>query len=297
MDSNLNNQIENEFNYNQELIIDSNNKFNSELESKWKEIEERTQEKLKKSKEAQRINDLNDFSIMRINLKSLIHTLDEFSDFEDFCKNKINQLEKIKQSIEKSSNYSQNLNTFGFNKSENINTNNNDLKTFLKIDNVNEKKTSKNGKFTIKDLIGMNKNTNIKKKFDFKNLFEIIDNNNDDINRSSIVNNVNNFENINVLRNNSGNGLIREVNEELKIKRPTYLDENNIGINNKNNKYINYCQKNKNIYIKFFENNSFINNYYRTNRNIDSRNKIRTKSKIEENYNYLYRLYLNLKKK
>ena len=297
MDSNLNNQIENEFNYNQELIIDSNNKFNSELESKWKEIEERTQEKLKKSKEAQRINDLNDFSIMRINLKSLIHTLDEFSDFEDFCKNKINQLEKIKQSIEKSSNYSQNLITFGFNKSENINTNNNDLKTFLKIDNVNEKKTSKNGKFTIKDLIGMNKNTNIKKKFDFKNLFEIIDNNNDDINRSSIVNNVNNFENINVLRNNSGNGLIREVNEELKIKRPTYLDENNIGINNKNNKYINYCQKNKNIYIKFFENNSFINNYYRTNRNIDSRNKIRTKSKIEENYNYLYRLYLNLKKK
>lgn len=297
MDSNLNNQIENEFNYNQELIIDNNNKFNSELESKWKEIEERTQEKLKKSKEAQRINDLNDFSIMRINLKSLIHTLDEFSDFEDFCKNKINQLEKIKQSIEKSSNYSQNLITFGFNKSENINTNNNDLKTFLKIDNVNEKKTSKNGKFTIKDLIGMNKNTNIKKKFDFKNLFEIIDNNNDDINRSSIVNNVNNFENINVLRNNSGNGLIREVNEELKIKRPTYLDENNIGINNKNNKYINYCQKNKNIYIKFFENNSFINNYYRTNRNIDSRNKIRTKSKIEENYNYLYRLYLNLKKK
>lgn len=297
MDSNLNNQIENEFNCNQELIIDSNNKFNSELESKWKEIEERTQEKLKKSKEAQRINDLNDFSIMRINLKSLIHTLDEFSDFEDFCKNKINQLEKIKQSIEKSSNYSQNLITFGFNKSENINTNNNDLKTFLKIDNVNEKKTSKNGKFTIKDLIGMNKNTNIKKKFDFKNLFEIIDNNNDDINRSSIVNNVNNFENINVLRNNSGNGLIREVNEELKIKRPTYLDENNIGINNKNNKYINYCQKNKNIYIKFFEKNSFINNYYRTNRNIDSRNKIRTKSKIEENYNYLYRLYLNLKKK
>ena len=297
MDSNLNNQIENEFNCNQELIIDSNNKFNSELESKWKEIEERTQEKLKKSKEAQRINDLNDFSIMRINLKSLIHTLDEFSDFEDFCKNKINQLEKIKQSIEKSSNYSQNLITFGFNKSENINTNNNDLKTFLKIDNVNEKKTSKNGKFTIKDLIGMNKNTNIKKKFDFKNLFEIIDNNNDDINRSSIVNNVNNFENIDVLRNNSGNGLIREVNEELKIKRPTYLDENNIGINNKNNKYINYCQKNKNIYIKFFENNSFINNYYRTNRNIDSRNKIRTKSKIEENYNYLYRLYLNLKKK
>ena len=281
MDSNLNNQIENEFNYNQELIIDNNNKFNSELESKWKEIEERTQEKLKKSKEAQRINDLNDFSIMRINLKSLIHTLDEFSDFEDFCKNKINQLEKIKQSIEKSSNYSQNLITFGFNKSENINTNNNDLKTFLKIDNVNEKKTSKNGKFTIKDLIGMNKNTNIKKKFDFKNLFEIIDNNNDDINRSSIVNNVNNFENINVLRNNSGNGLIREVNEELKIKRPTYLDENNIGINNKNNKYINYCQKNKNIYIKFFEKNSFINNYYRTNRNIDSRNKIRTKSKIE----------------
>ena len=240
MDSNLNNQIENEFNYNQELIIDNNNKFNSELESKWKEIEERTQEKLKKSKEAQRINDLNDFSIMRINLKSLIHTLDEFSDFEDFCKNKINQLEKIKQSIEKSSNYSQNLITFGFNKSENINTNNNDLKTFLKIDNVNEKKTSKNGKFTIKDLIGMNKNTNIKKIFDFKNLFEIIDNNNDDINRSSIVNNVNNFENINVLRNNSGNGLIREVNEELKIKRPTYLDENNIGINNKNNKNINY---------------------------------------------------------
>ena len=100
MDSNLNDiQLENDFDFNQEVLTDKNNNINLELESKWKIIEQQIEEKLKKIKEAGRLNDLNDYSKMRINLKSLIHPADESSDFEYLCKNKIMKIRKNKKII------------------------------------------------------------------------------------------------------------------------------------------------------------------------------------------------------
>ena len=297
MDSNLNDiQLENDFDFNQEVLTDKNNNINLELESKWKIIEQQTEEKLKKIKEAERLNDLNDYSIMRINLKSLIHPVDETSDFEDFCKNKIMQLEKTKKSFENPSNYQYNLLTIESKKIGNANKNNNDLKTFLNIDKENEKKDGKYGRFNINNLIEMNKNSIKKKNSKLKNIFDIIDNNNDN-NKSSIINNVNNFESKNIKRNNSGSQLVRKSNEKLMIKRPSFLNENYSIINNK---FINYTQKNKNEYKKykhFFGNNYIINNSYKTKRNVINPNEIGIKSKIEENYNYLYSLYPSLKRK
>ena len=306
MDSNLNdNQLDTEFDFKQESLLD-NNIINQELESKWREIEKNTQEKIKKLNEAKRLNDLNDFSIMRIDLNSLVHPIDDSSDFEDYCKYKIKQLEKMKQSIDTSPNFSKNLITFGFNKNDNtninINSNSNDLKSLL-FDKDNEKENEsnfkKNGKFTLNDLIQMNKNQNSKTKLDLRNLFDIIDNTND-TNKSSIINNVNNFENLDNIKNNSGNRIVNKFNQRLNIKRPTFLNEDNEQIINRNNKGINLTQKNKNNYSKYkryFESNSSINNNYRTNRNIINQNKSGIKSKIEENYNYLYSLYPNLRSK
>ena len=306
MDSNLNeNQLDNEFDFKQESLLD-NNTINQELESKWREIEKSTQEKIKKLNEVKRLNDLNDFSIMRIDLNSLVHPIDDSSDFEDFCKYKIKQLEKMKQSIDTSPNFSKNLITFGFNKNDNtninINSNSNDLKSLLfdkDNEEENESNFKKNGKFTLNDLIQMNKNQNSKTKLDLRNLFDIIDNTND-TNKSSIINNVNNFENLDNIKNNSGNRIVNKFNQRLNIKRPTFLNEDNEQIINRNNKGINLTQKNKNNYSKYkrsFESNSSINNNYRTNRNIINQNKSGIKSKIEENYNYLYSLYPNLRSK
>ena len=73
MDSNLNSPIneDTKFEFNIEQSYENN--INQELEIKWKEIEEMTQQKINKNKESRKLNKLNNFSIMRINLKSLIN--------------------------------------------------------------------------------------------------------------------------------------------------------------------------------------------------------------------------------
>ena len=72
MDSNLNNE-DTKFEFNIEQSYENN--INQELEIKWKEIEEMTQQKINKNKESRKLNKLNNFSIMRINLKSLINNI------------------------------------------------------------------------------------------------------------------------------------------------------------------------------------------------------------------------------
>lgn len=292
MDSNLNDlQIGNKTN--QEILVDNNN-INSELESKWKEINQRTKEKLKKINEARRLDELNDFEIMRIDLNSLIHPIDDSSDFEDFCKKKIKELDNMKQSIDYSPNSNNNLITFGIYKNDYCTTNSNDVKSFLKNDE-NDLYIKKNGKFTLNDLVQMNKNQKAIKKLNIRNLIDIIDNN--DSNKSSIINNLNNFEDINFIGNNyTNNRFVKKFNEKLKTSRPTFLnDDNNEKIDN-NNKLINYTQKNKKVYNKYkksFDNNFNLNNNCKTK--INTQNTIGIKKKIEENYNYLYSLYPNLK--
>ncbi len=258
------------------------------LESKWNEIEQKTKQKINKTNESKKLNNLNDFAIMRINLNSLVHPLDDTSDFEDFCQTKIKQLEKVKKSIDHPHNYGNNLITFGFNKVDNINTNNN-IKSFLKDDNENEIYTKKNGKYSLDDLIEINKN---QKKLDFKNLMDMMDYN--DNNKSSIINIPNNFENRNIKNNPSDNNILNIFSSNLSKKSPTFLKSDNGRVIEKKNNLLSYTQKNTKSFHKYknsFENNNITN---RMNKNI---NNFGIKNKIEENYNYLYSLYPNIKRR
>lgn len=286
MDSNLKeNQYENQFLFKNESIIDNNNPFNIELESKWSEIEQKTQEKINEKKESRRLGILNDFSIMRINLNSLIHPVDDISEFEDLCNLKIKQLEKIKQETIKN----KKIITFDEEqKGKNNNLNIDKFKTFLKNDN--EIYSKKNGKYLLNDLYEINNKQN-KKKLDIKKLFDIIDHNDNDNDnhKSSIINDVNNFDILNNIGNKSDNRL-------ANIKKISFLKEDN-GISNNSNKFNCYTQKNN---YKKYKGNSKIgimgngSNNYRLNGD-EKINAIQ--SKIKDNYNYLYSLYPNLKMK
>ena len=267
-------------NNNQINLYLENNSINEELESKWKEIEQKTKQKIYKTNESKKLNNLNDFSIMRIDLSSLIHPINDSSEFEDYCQLKVNQLEKIKQSFGYSQNYNMNLLTFGFNKPDNTNTNNSSLKSFLKEDNENDLFIKKKEKYSLNDLIETNKNKNLKKKLDIKNLLDLMDNNDND-NDNNQNYSPNSIEN----RNNKGNQLdnnniINKINDILSQKKLTFLKPNNERVVEPKNNFFSITQKNKPSYYK----NSFDN-------------KIGIKSKIKNNYNYLYSLYPNIKKK
>ena len=296
MDSNLiENQLDNDL-FMENLTIDnSNNIIKIELESKWNEIEKKTQEKLNKNNESRKLNDLNEFSIMRINLNSLIHPIDDSFEFENYCNQKIKQLEKMKQSINNKAIYNKNIITFGEGQNDINKNGNNQPKSFLRIGD-NEKDIEKNGKFNLNNLFSIN--TNSKKKLDIKKIFDLIDNNEDN-NRSSIINKVNNFDNLNIIGNISEKRMANKLVEKLDKKRPTFLKEDFNIINDKNFKYINNTQKNGNMFNKYKEyngNNTNLSNGYTFRKNLNNQNKIGIKSKIEENYNYFYSLYPNLKR-
>ena len=267
MDSKINNNPIN--------IFIENNSINEELELKWKEIEQKTKQKINKTHESKKLNNLNDFSIMRIDLSSLIHPIDDSSEFEDYCQLKVNQLEKIKQSFGYSQNYNMNLLTFGFNKPDN--TNNSSLKSFLKEDNENDLFIKKNEKYTLNDLIEINKNKNLKKKLDIKNLLDLMDNNDNNDNQNYSPNSI---ENRNNKGNQSDNNIINKINDILSQKKFTFLKPNNERVVEPKNNFFSITQKNKPSYLK----NSFDN-------------KIGINSKIKDNYNYLYSLYPNIKRK
>ena len=287
MDSYLNeNYMDIEFNFKKESMDDTKI-INLELESKWKEIEENTREKLKATNASRKLNDLNDFSIMRINLNSLIHQNDD-STFEDYCNLKIKQLEKMKQSISRNQNYQKNLIAFGEtkNNSNNINTLDNNIKTFLKNDNDNKLNSKKNGKLTLNELIEMNKNQKSKKKLVVKKIFDILESN--DNKKSNTINDENKFENISLIENNSDN----KITTKLKNKKLSFLKVDINNINDKDKEFNNYSQKNKTISRRY-------KNYLGNNNLITSKSNMgnKIKNKINDNYNYLYSLYPNLKEK
>ena len=292
MDSNFKEyQSESEFLFKNESLLDNNNSINLELESKWNEIEQKAQEKINEKNESRRLSNLNDFSIMRINLNSLIHPIDDSSEFEDYCKLKINQLEKIKQSIDKTTNITRHLITFGEEQNDNININLNN-KTFLKNDE-NELFNKQNGKYSLNDLYEINRNQNTKKT-GIKRLINIIDTSSDN-NKSSIINNVNNFENLNIIGNKSDKRIYDTFTGKLNTKRNSFLKQDNDMVNDSISKYKSYIHKNNNKYSKYKgynQNNINMSDKYRLNGNVTG-----IQNKIKENYNYLYSLYPNLKRK
>ena len=301
MDSNLKDyQTESVFLLKNESLLDTNNSINLELESKWNEIEQKTQEKMNEKNESRRLSNLNDFSIMRINLNSLIHPIDDSSEFEDYCKLKIKQLEKIKQSIDKTPIITKHLITFGEEQNNDTNTNtniSNNFKTFLKNDNDNDSELfiKKNGKYSVNDLYELNKNQS-PKKFDMKKLIDIIDT--DDSNKTTIINNVNNFENINIIGNKSDKRIFDKFTGKLNTKKPSFLKQDNDWINDNNNKFKSFTQKNNNSYIKYknYLNNNNNGSSITSNKYSINGSTTGIQNKIKENYNYLYSLYPNLKR-
>jgi len=303
MDSNLNeNQLYEELLFNQKPLLIENNCFNSELESKWNEIEEEKEQKLNKNKKYSKYNNLGDFSIMRINLNSLIHPIDDFSEFEEYCKQKIKKLDKIRNKIDKN-NINSNL--------SNINLDKIKLKSFLRTDIIDINDNDLNI-FNKKNESAIDKDIKPKKELNANKLFEILDNNIN--NKSSIINIANSFENLNISKNKSDNNLLMINNLAKKLdkqnkqkKTKSFLkpdDDNTIFDNNNGNLFT--C-KNENInskYKHYFDNNNsfninnnFSNKYYRYKKNRYNNNNFEIKSKIEDNINYLYNLYPNLKMK
>jgi len=303
MDSNLNeNQLYEELLFNQKSLLIENNSFNSELESKWNEIEEEKEQKLNKNKKYSKYNNLEDFSIMRINLNSLIHPIDDFSEFEEYCKLEIKKLDKIRNKIDKN-NINSNL--------SNINLDKIKLKSFLKTDGIDIIDNDSNI-FNKKKESAIDKDIKPKKELNTNKLFEILDNNIK--NKSSIINITNSFENLNISKNKSDNNLLminnlaKKLNKQNKQKKTqsflkpdddnTILDNNNGNLftcknENLNSKYQQYFNNNNSFNI----NNNFSNKYYRYKKNRYNNNNFEIKSKIEDNINYLYNLYPNLKMK
>ena len=303
MDSNLNeNQLYEELLFNQKSLLIENNSFNSELESKWNEIEEEKEQKLNKNKKYSKYNNLEDFSIMRINLNSLIHPIDDFSEFEEYCKLEIKKLDKIRNKIDKN-NINSNL--------SNINLDKIKLKSFLKTDNIDINDNDLNI-YNKKKESAIDKDIKPKKELNANKLFEILDNNIN--NKSSIINIANSFENLNISKNKSDNNLLminnlaKKLNKQNKQKKTqSFLkpdDDNTIFDNNNGNLFT--C-KNENLnskYKQYFDNknsfninNNFSNKYYRYKKNRYNNNNFEIKTKIEDNINYLYNLYPNLKMK
>ena len=237
---------------------------------------------------------------MRINLNSIIHPIDDFSEFEEFCKLKIRKLDKMRNKIDKN-NINSNL--------SNINLDKIKLKSFLKTDN-NYFIDNDSHLYNKKKESVIDKNINPKKELKVHKLVEIIDYDINNINnKSSIINIANCFENFNISKNKSDNNLLMINNLTKKLNKPkktqSFLKPDDCIIPDNNNGNL-ISSKNENLnskYKQYFDNNNsfninnnFSNKYYRYKKN---RNNINSeiKSKIEESVNYLYNLYPNLKMK
>ena len=92
-----------------ESSIDNNNEnndnlFNKEIEYKWKQIEQNRIEKLKnrtKKIDNKKTIEVNNIEIFKPDLNSLLHEYsDKPTEFEKYCFSKIDELEKLKQSID-----------------------------------------------------------------------------------------------------------------------------------------------------------------------------------------------------
>ena len=293
MDSNLNSPIneDTKFEFNIEQSYENN--INQELEIKWKEIEEMTQQKINKNKESRKLNKLNNFSIMRINLKSLIHPIDDSSDFENYCNLKIKQLDKALNSLESNKDYNSNLITLITNNNRKYNNDNN-IKSFLKSDDEDELDSYKyKTKFTLNELINNNKTKKSKRKIDISKLFD-----------NNLSNNEDNYNNNNkTFSYNIKNKIDYEDTYDKKIDKfanklneikNTFLKKDK-NFNTIGNNILSTKEKNKNNINKFdFQNNYNFSGYNTTkNKTINSDS---IKNKIQDGYNYLYSLYPNLRK-
>jgi len=278
-------------NYKFEFNIDNSNEnnINEELEIKWKEIEDVAQQKINKNKESIKLNFLNSFALMRINLNSLIHPTDD-SEFENYCNIKIRNLYKQLNSLHNDSNYNSNILTFISNNIERKNkiTTESNIKSFLKPDNddSDNKSINKYKRYTLNELIELNKNQKTKKrKLDYNKIFDKAFSTNNDNNINNKTFSYNTYNKNDYEDDSYEKRLDRFENKLNEIKNTFLRVDKNITTISNNNKYKNEIQS-----------DNLLNRGYNTTKNNKTIDNIRIKNKIEESFNYLYSLYPELKK-
>ena len=292
MDSNSNINEDNNFDF---RLNNSNNNIIDELELKWKEIEDITQEKLNKNKESRKLNSLNNFSIMRINLKSLIHPLDDSSDFENYCNLKIKQLDKKLYSIDRDNRYNSELiNLSSTNNDLTYNYKNRNIKSFLKQDDDNDSENLlgyiKQKRYSLNEFLEINRNNKNKNKdkIGFKqtlNYTNVNNNNNDDSYKNNKTFNYGSNRN-NFINNNDDtydNKLDKFEKKLNEIKNTFLIRDKHLNINSNDLIHTKEIPKYKK-YKAEFKNNDIFNGYNTTKNKTISH-------KIEENYNYFYSLF------
>ena len=270
-------------NYNFDFNIENTheNNINEELEIRWKEIEDITEQKINKNKESKKLNFLNSFALMRINLNSLIHPTND-SEFENYCNLKKRNLDKQLNSLKINSNYNSNILTYisnNFETKNKLNTDSN-IKSFLKSDNDESGNQFK--RYSLNELIELNKNQKSKKrKLDYNKILDTVFNANNDNNynnKTFSYNTYNNFDDDTYEKKlNRFESKLNEIKNSFLKNDKTIITT--ISNNNKND----------------FKNEIFSGGYNTTkNKTIEN---VRVKNKIEENLNYLNKLYPKFKKK
>ena len=274
-----------------------NNKLvKEELETKWKEIEEITQQKINENKESRKLNNLNNYSIMRINLNSLIHQKDTSSEFENYCNLKIRQLDKQLKELEYNSKYNSNLLSFSSNNNNRKYNNDNNIKSFLKSDDedLEDQLLSNNNykKYTLDELIEFNKKNKTKKKSDFNKIIDNTLNNTNDAytNKTFTYNSKNKFD----FEEDTYDKKLNRFETKLNEIKNTFLKKDKNYITTGNN-LLSTNERKKNNKNKFDFQNDYNFSGYNTTKN-KTINNVSVKNKIEDGYNYLYSLYPNLRK-
>jgi len=286
MDSNSTINRDYNFDFNIENIHENN--INEELEIRWKEIEDFTEQKINKNRESKKLNFLNSFALMRINLNSLIHPIDD-SEFESYCNIKIKNLDRQLNSLKINSNYNSHYNSNilayisnNFETKNKINSDSN-IKSFLKPDNdeTENQILNKFKRYSLNELLELNKNQKLKqRKLDYNKILDTafsINNDNNINNKTFSYNTYNNYD------DDTYEKKLNRFENKLNEIKNTFL---------KNDKtIISTISNNKND----FKNEIFSRGYNTTkNKTIDN---IRIKNKLEENMNYLNKLYPKFKKK
>ena len=295
MDSNLNINKQNKFEFKIEPSNESNIK--EDLDIKWKEIEEFTKEKINTNKESRKLNNLNNYAIMRINLNSLIHPIDDSSEFENYCNLKLRQLDKVLNSLENNSKINPNLVTFSSNIIERKfqkNDNDNNIKSFLKPDNDIDIENQFFSRYTLDEIVEINKKKKNKKKVDLNKLFDNNNSNNNtqdiNTNKTFTYNSKNKFEYEDETYDKKLDRFANKLNE---IKN-TFL-KRDINLKSTDNNLLSTKERNSfNKYKNNFQKEFFFSGY-NTSKN-KTINNDRVNNNIKEGYNYLYNLYPNLKK-
>ena len=222
----------------------NNNLFNKEIEFKWKQIEQNRIEKLNentKKIENKKINKVNNISIFNSKLNSILHEYnDKPTEFEKYCYSKIEELEKLKKSIDNDLNVSILKNVY------------------IKKNNNLSFEKSRNQKITLNDLINQTKENNPNKTLDMNKILQIL--NKDNTNKIKYSFLKPEEDEINCSSNNANFNTIG--GENIRNTPPSYLKYKKYNTNSRRNTEKNRMLKDNNIRDRIEKEYKYLYNLY-----------------------------------